>query len=153
MNPERSVACAAVAILLGAGLVSPVHAQAAPAGRIKSVSGAVFLVRAGTSTPANPGDAVLEADGIRTGADGRIGFTLRDETRISLGPNSDIRLDQFLFAPGQRRFGFALRIIRGAIAYVSGRIAKLAPDSVRLQTPTAILGVRGTRLVIRVDTP
>jgi hypothetical protein len=46
-----------------------------------------------------------------------------------------------------------MRIARGLVAYVSGRIAKLAPDSVRLETPSAILGVRGTRMVIRVEAP
>jgi hypothetical protein len=43
-----------------------------------------------------------------------------------------------------------LRFIRGAATYVSGRIAKLAPDSIRLETPAAIIGVRGTTLAISV---
>jgi len=41
-------------------------------------------------------------------------------------------------------------MVRGAAAYVSGRIAKLSPDAVRLETPQAIVGVRGTTLAIRV---
>jgi hypothetical protein len=41
--------------------------------------------------------------------------------------------------------------MRGVVAYVSGRIAKLAPDAVRIETPAAILGVRGTTLAIRID--
>jgi hypothetical protein len=44
-----------------------------------------------------------------------------------------------------------LKVVRGIAAYVSGRIAKLAPDSVRLETPASIVGVRGTTVVIRVD--
>jgi hypothetical protein len=36
------------------------------------------------------------------------------------------------------------------VAYVSGRIVKLSPDAVRLETPSAIVGVRGTRLVFQV---
>jgi hypothetical protein len=36
-------------------------------------------------------------------------------------------------------------------AYVSGRIAKLAPDAVRLETPAAIVGVRGTTVVLRAS--
>jgi hypothetical protein len=43
-----------------------------------------------------------------------------------------------------------LKVVRGVVAYVSGRIAKLSPDAVRLETPSAIIGVRGTRLVIEV---
>ena len=37
-----------------------------------------------------------------------------------------------------------LKVVRGVAAYVSGRIAKLAPDAIRLETPAAIVGVRGT---------
>ena len=37
------------------------------------------------------------------------------------------------------------------VKYVSGRMAKLAPDSIRLETPAAIVGVRGTSLAIRVE--
>jgi hypothetical protein len=44
-----------------------------------------------------------------------------------------------------------LKFMRGVAAYVSGRIAKIAPDSIRLETPSAIVGVRGTTLAIRVD--
>jgi hypothetical protein len=79
--------------------------------------------------------------------------TLKDETRLALGPGSEVRLDQFMYSPGEGRLGFVLRIARGVVAYVSGRIAKLSPESVRLETPAAILGVRGTRLVLSVEAP
>jgi hypothetical protein len=126
-------------------------AQTAVIGRIKSTSGQVFLVRQKALIPVKAGQTLLVADGIRTGADGRAGITLQDETRLSLGPNSDVQLEQFVYAPGEGRLRFALKIARGLIAYVSGRIAKLSPEAVRLETPSAILGVRGTRLAIRVD--
>jgi len=93
---------------------------------------------------------VFEADGLRTGSDGRIGVTLKDDTRVSIGPASEVRLDRFLYVPADGQLGFVLKIVRGVAAYVSGRIAKLAPDSIRLETPTAIVGVRGTRLAVRV---
>jgi hypothetical protein len=46
--------------------------------------------------------------------------------------------------------GLVLKVVRGVMAYVSGRIAKLAPDSIRLETPSAVVGVRGTTLALRV---
>ncbi len=102
------------------------------------------------SIPAQAGQTVLEADQLKTNADGYIGLTLKDDTLLSLGPNSEVHLDHFVFSPGEGRLGFALRIARGLVAYVSGRIAKLSPDAVRLETPSGIVGVRGTRLAIRV---
>ena len=121
------------------------------AGRIKVASGSAFIVRGGELVPAQAGQTVYEADSLRTGSDGRLGVTLKDETRLSLGPASEVRLDRFAFAPADNQFGVVLRIARGVIAYVSGRIAKLAPDSIRLETPAAIVGVRGTTLALRAS--
>jgi hypothetical protein len=141
--------CAAVLVLTLAA--APAFGQPpSPAGRIRIASGSAFIVRAGELVPAQTGQAVYESDSLRTGADGRLGVTLKDDTRISLGPASEVRVDRFAFAPAQGQLGFALRIVRGVVAYVSGRIAKLAPDSIRLETPAAIVGVRGTTLALRV---
>ena len=131
---------------------APVHAQqaASSAGRIKVVSGAAFIVRDSKLIPAQIGQDVYTADALRTGADGRIGVTLKDDTRFSLGPGSEVRLERFNFATADGALGLALRIVRGAAAYVSGRIAKLSPDSIRLETPAAIVGVRGTTLAVLV---
>jgi hypothetical protein len=125
--------------------------QPAAAGRIKVASGSVFLVRGGSATPAQAGQLVYVADTLRTGADGHVGVTLNDDTRVSLGPTSEVRLDRFAFAPAEGQLGFVMRVVRGVAAYVSGRIAKLAPDAVRLETPAAIVGVRGTTVALRVS--
>ena len=130
---------------------TPVLAQSAAAGRIKTVSGAAFILRDKTEIPAKPGQVVFEADSLRTGADGSVGVTLKDDTRLALGPSSEIRLERFAYAPGSESLGMVLRFVRGVTAYVSGRLAKLAPDSIRLETPSAIVGVRGTTLAIRVQ--
>jgi hypothetical protein len=148
MNGVR-YAIAIVAVLLAAD-TRLLAQQPSPAGRVKVVSGSAVVVRQGQSSPAQVGQQVFEADVIRTGADGRIGVTLGDDTRLSLGPGSEIRLDRFVYAPAEGRFGFVLNVVRGLVAYVSGRIAKLSPDSIRLETPSAVVGVRGTRLAIRV---
>jgi hypothetical protein len=130
------------------------QAQAPPVvGRIKSVSGTVSIVRPAGNVPAQAGQPLYQSDSIRTGGDGQVGISLKDETRLALGPNTEIRVDQFLYAPAQGQLRLVLKVVRGLVAYVSGKIAKLAPDGVRLETPSAILGVRGTRMVIRVDAP
>lgn len=139
------------AFVLVCAVATPVVAQErSVAGRIKVLSGSAFIVRDGAPLPAQLGQVVFESDGVRTGADGKIGLTLNDDTRLSLGPNSELKLEQFKFAPADSAFGLALKFIKGAATYVSGRIAKLAPDSIKLETPAAIIGVRGTTLAISV---
>ena len=141
--------------LLGALILAGVAATAmaqpqTAAGRIKIATGSVFVVRAGTVLPAQAGQLVYEADALRTGADGRLGITLKDDTRVSMGPGSEMRVDRFLYAPAEGRLSLVLNVVRGVVAYVSGRIAKLSPDSIRLETPAAVVGVRGTTLALRV---
>ncbi len=142
-------AFAVLVLLVGS---SPVQAQqASAAGRVKVASGTAFVVRDGRPIAAAPGQVVLEADVLRTGADGRLGVTLNDDTRLSLGPTSEVRVDRFSYASTDGGLRLVLKFVRGVTTYVSGRIAKLSPDAVRLETPSAIVGVRGTTLAIRVD--
>ena len=138
-----------MALLLAA---APAYAQQpTAAGRVKVVTGQAFIVRAHDVIAAQPGQLVYESDSLRTGAEGTIGVTLKDDTRVSLGPASEVRVDRFSYGSADGSLALALKVVRGVTAYVSGRIAKLAPDSVRLETPSAIVGVRGTSLLIRAD--
>jgi hypothetical protein len=147
----RLVVWLAAALSLSAGL-----AWAQPpmvAGRIKVSIGAASVIRNGQALPAPVGTEVFESDSVRTGADGRLGLTLRDETRVALGPDSEVALTAFAYQPAESRLGISLRVARGVLSYVSGLVAKLAPESVRIQTPTGIIGVRGTHALIRVGRP
>jgi len=147
----RLVRCSVAVLALMLVSAVPARAQQSPAGRVKTVSGSAFIVRGGAVLPAQPGQVVFQSDALRTGADGTIGVTLKDDTRLALGPASEVRLERFAYAPGTTGLGMVLKFVRGVTAYVSGRMAKLAPDSIRLETPSAIVGVRGTNLVIRVQ--
>jgi hypothetical protein len=145
----RSVLLAGLAL---ATTAAPALAQSSPAGRIDKLTGSAVVLRGGKQLPLKNGDAVFETDVLRTGGDGRIGITLKDDTRLSLSPGSEVRLDKFAYAPAQGQMALGLKVVRGLIAYVSGRIAKIAPDAVRLETPAAIVGVRGTTLIINAGT-
>jgi hypothetical protein len=150
MTVRYSVAVVVAVVVALVTAAPAVAQQPVAAGRIKLVAGAVSLVHDGHQAPATVGALVYEQDSLTTGPDGRVGLTLRDETRLSVGPRSAIEISRFLYAPADSQYAFALKVIRGVVAYVSGRIAKLSPDAVRLETPSAIVGVRGTRLAIRV---
>jgi hypothetical protein len=145
----RSVGALAIVMC---GSVLPVTAQQpVPAGHVKTVSGSAFIVRQNVAIAARAGAPIFATDALRTGADGTVGVTLKDDTRLSLGPASEVRIDRYVYAPGEGGLGMVLKFLRGASVYVSGRMAKLAPDSIRLETPSAIVGVRGTTVAVRVD--
>ena len=126
------------------------NAQGPPAGYVKTVAGSAFIVRGGDARPAEPGQPLMEGDGLRTGGDGQLGVSMKDETRVSLGPNTELTITQFMYSPAEGRLGFVMRVVQGVLSYISGRIAKLAPESIRIETPSAIVGVRGTHLLIGV---
>jgi hypothetical protein len=135
-------------------LPAPAAAQPAPgAGRVKAAIGTVSIVRAGQPTPATVGAVVYESDVLRTGADGQLAVMLKDETRLSLGPGSEVALASFAYAPSDGRLSLVLRVARGALSYVSGRVATLMPEAVRLETPNSVIGVRGTHALVRVEAP
>ena len=141
---------AMVALVLAAA--APARAEEPPAaGRVKIASGSAFIVRQNVLIPAQAGQVVFEADGLKTGADGRLGITHKDDTRVSIGPDSEARIDRFLYVPSEGRLSFVFKLARGVAAYVSGQIAKLSPDAIRLETPAAIVGVRGTSLALRAE--
>lgn len=97
--------------------------------------------------------ALQQGDVLRTGADGKLGVTLKDGTRLSLGPNTEVALKSFAFSPADRQLGFVMSVVKGVVDYVSGRIAKLAPDAVKIETPTSVIGVRGTHLLLGAAQP
>jgi hypothetical protein len=147
------MASTVVGVLLAGLLSAPVEPQGQPAGYVKIVTGTAAIIRGGTEMAARPGDAVYQSDGLRTGADGRLGVTLKDETRVSLGPSSEIALDEFEFSPAEGRLALVMKVLRGAAAFVTGRIANLQPDAMRVETPASIIGIRGTHLAVRVEAP
>ena len=135
-----------VAAALWLGL--PAHADV---GQIKVATGQVFVDRNGQSLPGRVG-LVLEADDVlRTGADGSVGITMRDNSLLSAGPNSILSLERFEFDPTTSEGRFDARLRRGTLAVVSGRLAKKSPQAMTVRTPSAVLGVRGTEFVVSVD--
>jgi hypothetical protein len=100
---------------------------------------------------ATVGLEIWENDTLRTGPDGSIGVIFSDDTLLSLGPESTLFIDKFLFAPREGKYSIVLRMIKGTAAYLSGLISKLSPDSAHFETPTASIGIRGTKFVVRVE--
>jgi len=94
---------------------------------------------------------LLANDVLKTSADGRLGAILQDGTGIGLGPNTELRIDRFVYEPAAGNFGMLLRLTRGVMAYFSGRLARLAPGSVSVETPVGVIGLRGTQLAVTIE--
>jgi hypothetical protein len=119
-------------------------------GRVKVASGSASIIRGGQTIAAKPGLALQKGDILRTGKDGRIGATFYDNSRFATGPNSSVTINEFLFDDTTHDGKFVTQVDRGSLAIISGQIAKKNKDAMRVRTPTALLGVRGTRFVVEV---
>jgi hypothetical protein len=134
-----------LAAVLAAG-----EAVAQDVGRVKTVKGTVYIERGAGRGVALVGAGVRQADTLVTGPDGAVGVTLADDTLLSAGPNSVLAIERFVY-DGNQPGSLEAALTKGTLAVVSGRIAKQAPDAMRVKTPAAILGVRGTEFVVRAS--
>ncbi len=146
----------AAAILLAA---SCMIARIGPAdagetiGVVRSATGAATVTRGNRILTAAPGLRLEAGDALDTGPAGSLGVILRDDSSLSLGPGSRLVVRDFLFSPEKGAFDLLVRLSRGTMAYLSGIIGKLAPGKVRFETPTATIGIRGTRFAVKVGEP
>jgi hypothetical protein len=125
-------------------------AQEARSGTLKHVLGPVQVVQGGTSRPAAPGGGVAEAERIVTGPQGSAVLLLRDGTQITIGPNSQVDITRFQFDATTQTGSLTVQVLLGTIRMVTGLLAKLQPDNVKVQTPSSTVSVRGTDFIVEV---
>lgn len=128
-----------------------IRAEETFVGSVKSVQGNSVIRRASGSIPATEGMHLLLNDVLVTSTDGRMGAILGDGTRISLGPNTELAVDRFVYQPAEGKFAMLLRLTQGVLAYISGRIARLSPQSVTVETPVGVIGLRGTKFAVSIE--
>jgi hypothetical protein len=126
-------------------------AQDAVVGLVKTVSGQVEVLRRGERLRGVVGLALQQGDQIVCGPSSGAGLVLADDSRVTLGPRSRLELADIQFDPVTHDGRVWLRLVNGALHLSTGHVARRAPQNVRVQTPTAVLGVRGTSFI--VDTP
>jgi hypothetical protein len=137
--------------ILAAALAAAFPVVAADVGLIKVSKGNVQIQRGSAKTPAAVGAGVQASDVIVTGADGTAGITFTDNSLVSVGPNSVFAIDKYSFDTTTHQGEFEGNLKQGRLAAVSGKMVKQSPESMKIRTPSAIMGVRGTEFVVQVD--
>jgi len=125
------------------------------AGIVKRVQGEVSLQRGGQTLQVTAGTPVQVGDRLVTGADGRVGVTMADDSLVTTGPSSTLVVSQFRFDSTTNDGNMLIGLLKGTLHFVSGLIAKQSPQNVNVQTRNALMGVRGTEFIVdtRGDTP
>lgn len=129
-------------------------AQAAErAGIAAGVVGNVLVTHAGLPGPvaAKSGMDMFVGDRLQSAAGARMQVLLIDESVFTIGPSTNLVIDEFVFAADAKKNQISATIGKGLLNYVSGKVAKENPSAVRIKTSSAILGVRGTALFVMDD--
>jgi len=141
--------------LLGAASALALSAGTAPAqtGTKAGVAAAVRgpVQQVSFRTPASTvgrnvtsGDEIFLGDRIVTGPAGGLQIMLLDGTTFSVGPNSSMVIDEFVYNPADGTGKLTASITRGTLRLISGRLARQEQEAIRIKLPVATVGVRGT---------
>ena len=129
------------------------YAQAAPGvagepvARVETIDGEAFAVRAdGTRVALTEGSPIFQGDVLETGPGAALGLVYIDGMTMGLDENTRMVIDQVFYDPTANQGTALFSLVEGAFLMLSGEIAKLGEDVVQIQTPTGVIGIRGTNL-------
>lgn len=129
-------------LLFVVSLVFPLgQALAGPVGSAVRVVQGATLERAGQAITLRAGQSVESGDVISTDRRGQVQLLFNDETRIAVGPNSTMAIDDIRLKDNGKARKFAVSAVAGGFRFLSGTSAKSA---YAIDTPTATMGIRGT---------
>jgi hypothetical protein len=138
-------------MLLLCGLLLPISQSYAGIGNItEQLNTPPSIQRKNQSITGAKGTGVEMADAIRT-AQGKVGITFDDNTKVQVNENSKLVIDDFVYDANKKTGKLALNMALGTVRYASGQIAKNDPQKVALNTPSATISVRGTDFTATVD--
>ena len=129
-----------------AGLPATTRAAEGPIGVAAVVRNTVSQLEPQVARIAK-GDEVVRNEVVRTAADSDARIVFRDDTNLSLGPGSTLKLDRTVF-DDPKAGDIAIKLVSGAFRFITGHSNK---EAYVISTPIATLGVRGTALDILVE--
>lgn len=145
--------CLLLLTLAAAGLfTNSVAAQGLPAsvGHVAKVVGEATITRLGSTNSAVVGQAIVEGMTLRTGVAGGLAVIMEDGTVMSFGPHSELRLERYRFAPASETFGLRANLLHGTLSLVTGAMARLDPQAIRLMTPYGQVDVHAGHALLKV---
>jgi len=123
-------------------------AAAEPIGNVATLTGSATVTRNNAATPLQLQDDIFQGDILQTSANSALGVTFTDATTFNLTANATITVDFFVYEDGGKQNGALFDVARGTVAFVAAAVAHTG--DMRISTPSATLGIRGTTGLIEV---
>ncbi len=115
--------------------------------RVLNVKGAAILTREGKSIGLVKDNWLYKNDRIVTKKKSSLEIKLVDNSFVNIGELSDLYMVDLVYDPIKKDGYIDLKLVTGAFRMISGNIAKLGPDLMKIDLPTATVGIRGTSIV------
>ena len=119
-----------------------------PIGSVATVTGNASVVRNNETTPLKVKDDIYLNDVVQTGAKSALGITFSDATTFNLKANAQITIDSYVYEDGGKKNAGIFDVAKGTVAFVAAAVAKTG--DMKITTPTATLGIRGTTGLVEV---
>jgi hypothetical protein len=119
-----------------------------PIGNVATVTGSASVVRNNETTPLKARDDIYVNDVVQTAANSALGITFNDATTFNLKANTEITIDTYVYQDGGNKNAGVFDIAKGTAAFVAAAVAKTG--DMKITTPTATLGIRGTTGLVEV---
>ncbi|HME59148.1 MAG TPA: FecR family protein [Terracidiphilus sp.] len=118
-------------------------------GAAAAIRGEVYwLTSDGRKVPITSGGPVYSGARIVTGDNARMQVLLLDETVFTIGANSDMVLDEFVYDPSTSAGKVTARLTKGIFRFVTGKVARKNPEDLKVKLPVGTIGIRGTDVEI-----
>jgi Cadherin-like/Nidogen-like/FecR protein len=118
-------------------------------GHVTKLAGSATAIRNGVSIQLNMGDNVDKGDVVQAGGGSSLGLTFIDGTVFGLSSNARMVLNEMVYDPNGSSNSSLLSLVQGTITFVAGETAK--HGDMRVDTPTATMGIRGTAVLVEID--
>src|SRR4030042_5457974 len=141
-----------IAMLVALALSLAAAVQAQVVGRVTQVEGRVDLLKGGKlpATPAKVDESVQTGDVLRPKSLPRAQLTFMDSTVITVAPESRLAIEEYLFEPAKSKRSAMLQLFQGLAHVAATKLFKVEQPDFIIKTHTAVLGVRGTELGVRL---
>ena len=118
-------------------------------GHVTKLAGNATVIRNGVSIVLNFGDNVEKGDVVQSGSDSKVGITFIDGTVFGLASNARMVLNEMVYDPNGSDNSSLISLVAGTITFVAGQTAK--HGQMRVDTPVATMGIRGTAVLVEID--
>ena len=120
-------------------------------GFVAVAKGDARILRAdGSEVPLSTEQKIYEDDTILTGNRARVQIILNDDSVFTIGRKSKVKLETFIYDATKKQGMSEVEADYGLVKFVTGKIAKSQPQNVKVKTPFATIGVRGSGGIVQV---